>query len=101
MHLVNAFMLNMQNVIVPNVIMLNVIVLNVIIPNVIMLSVIMLPVIMLIVIMLNLLKVMEQCPLRNVNNFLYTNVYSYLETSGGINYNTYLNVVYFFNARVN
>ncbi len=38
---------------------------------------------------------MEQRALRNVNNCLYTNVYFYLETSGGINYNTYLNVVHF------
>ncbi len=29
----------------------------------------------------------EQRALRNVNNCLYTNVYSYLETSGGIIYN--------------
>ncbi len=28
-------------------------------------------------------------------------VYSYLETSGGIIYNPYLNNVYFFNTRVN
>jgi hypothetical protein len=32
---------------------------------------------------------------KNVNNCLYTNVYSYLETSGGISYNPYLNVVHF------
>jgi hypothetical protein len=44
---------------------------------------------------------MEQRALRNVNNCLYTNVYSYLETSGGISYNSYLNVVHFFNTRVN
>ncbi len=44
---------------------------------------------------------MEQRALRNVNNCLYTNVYSYLETSGGINYNPYLNVVKFLNTRVN
>ncbi len=30
---------------------------------------------------------MEQRTLKNVNNCLYTNVYSYLETSGGISYN--------------
>jgi hypothetical protein len=36
----------------------------------------------------------------SVSNCLYTNVYSYLETSGGISYNPYLNVVHFFNARV-
>ena len=44
---------------------------------------------------------MEQRALRNVNNCLYTNIYSYLETSGGISYNPYLNVVHFFNSRVN
>ncbi len=44
---------------------------------------------------------MEQHALKNLNNCLYTNVYSYLETSGGISYNTYLNVVHFFNTRVN
>jgi hypothetical protein len=43
---------------------------------------------------------MEQHALRNVNNCLYTNVYSYLETSGGQSYNLYLNVVHFFNTRV-
>jgi hypothetical protein len=45
--------------------------------------------------------IMEQHALKNVNNCLYTNVYSYLETSGGISYNPYLNVVNFFNTRVN
>ncbi len=44
---------------------------------------------------------MEQHALKNVNNCLYTNVYSYLETSGDISYNLYLNVVHFFNTRVN
>jgi len=38
---------------------------------------------------------------KNGNNCLYTNIYSYLETSGGISYNPYLNVVHFFNTRVN
>ncbi len=38
---------------------------------------------------------------KNVNNCLYTNVYSYLETLGGISYHPYLNVVHFFNTRVN
>ncbi len=37
---------------------------------------------------------------KNVNNCLYANVYSYSETSGGISYDPYLNVVHFFNARV-
>ncbi len=45
--------------------------------------------------------VMEQCALRNVNNCLYTNVYSFLETSDGICYNPYLNVVHFFDNTVN
>jgi hypothetical protein len=40
---------------------------------------------------------MEQCALKNVNNCLYTNIYSYLETSGGQSFNIYLNV-HFFNT---
>jgi hypothetical protein len=40
--------------------------------------------------------IMEQRALRNVNNCLYTNVYSFLETSDGVSYNPYLNVVHFF-----
>ncbi len=47
------------------------------------------------------LPVMEQHALKDVNNSLYTNIYSYLETSGGISYNSYLNVVHSFNTRVN
>ncbi len=38
---------------------------------------------------------MEQRALKNVNNCLNTNIYSYLETSGGQSFNLYLNVVYF------
>ena len=38
---------------------------------------------------------MEQCALKNVNNYLNTNIYSYLETSGGQNANLYLSVVHF------
>jgi hypothetical protein len=38
---------------------------------------------------------MEQLALKNVNNNLNTNIYSYLETSGGQSSNTYLNVVLF------
>ncbi len=38
---------------------------------------------------------------KNVNNNLNTNIYSYLETSGGHSYNSYLNVAHFFNASVN
>ncbi len=44
---------------------------------------------------------MEQHALKILNNCLYTNVYSYLETSGGISYNPYLIFVHFFNTRVN
>ncbi len=40
---------------------------------------------------------MEQHIFKNVNNCLNTNIYSYLETSGGQSYNPYLNVVHFFN----
>ncbi len=43
---------------------------------------------------------MEQHALKNVNNCLNTNIYSYLETSGGQSSNPYLNVVHFFNTRV-
>jgi hypothetical protein len=43
---------------------------------------------------------MEQHSLRNVNNCLNTNIYSYLETSGGQSSNPYSNVVHFFNTRV-
>jgi hypothetical protein len=38
---------------------------------------------------------------KNVNNCLNTNIYSYLETSGGKSSNLYYNVVDFFNASVN
>jgi hypothetical protein len=44
---------------------------------------------------------MEQHALKNVNNCLNTNIYSYLETSGGQSSNLHLNVVHFFNASVN
>ncbi len=44
---------------------------------------------------------MEQRALKNVNNYLNTNIYSYLETSGSQNSNIYLKVVYFFNTSVN
>ncbi len=43
---------------------------------------------------------MEQHALKNINNCLNTNIYSYLETSGGQSSNPYLNVVHFFNTRV-
>jgi hypothetical protein len=47
---------------------------------------------------------MEQRTLRNVNNYLNTNIYSYLETSGGQSgqsSNLYFKVVHFFNTSVN
>ncbi len=44
---------------------------------------------------------MEQRILENVNNCMNTNIYSYLETSGNQSYILYLNVVNFFNTRVN
>ncbi len=39
---------------------------------------------------------MKQRALSNVNNCLNTNIYSYLETTGGQSSNLYLNVVHFF-----
>jgi len=42
---------------------------------------------------------MEQHALKNVNNCMNTNIYSYLETSGGQSSYPYLNVVYFLNTR--
>jgi hypothetical protein len=44
---------------------------------------------------------MEQHALKNVNNCWKSNISFYSETSGGQNYNMYLNAVYFFNASVN
>ncbi len=41
---------------------------------------------------------MEQRTLKIVNNCLNTNIYSYLETSGGQSFNLYLYVVNFFNT---
>jgi len=43
----------------------------------------------------------EQPTLKNVNNCLKTNIFSYLETSGGKSYNLYFNVVHFFNTSDN
>ncbi len=37
---------------------------------------------------------------KNVNNYLNTNIFSYLETSGSRSSNLYLNVVHFFNTSV-
>jgi hypothetical protein len=39
---------------------------------------------------------MEQHAFKNVNNCLYTNIYSYLETTGGQSSNLYLNCCSFF-----
>jgi hypothetical protein len=44
---------------------------------------------------------MEQCALINVNNCLNTNIYSYLETSGGESFYLYLDIVQFLNTSVN
>jgi len=44
---------------------------------------------------------MEQHTLKNVHNCLNTNIYSYLETSGGQSSNLYLNVIRLFNTSVN
>jgi hypothetical protein len=44
---------------------------------------------------------MEQHIFKNVNNCLNTYINSYLGTSGGQSSIPYLNVDYFFNARVN
>ncbi len=44
---------------------------------------------------------MEQPALKYVSNCLNTNIYSYFETSGGKSSILYLNVVHFFNSRVN
>ncbi len=42
---------------------------------------------------------MEQHAFENVNNYINTNIYSYLETSGGQSSNLFLNAVQFFNTR--
>ncbi len=43
----------------------------------------------------------QQHTFENVNNYLNTNIYSYLETSGVQSYYIYLNVIHFFNTSVN
>ncbi len=50
---------------------------------------------------IKLCKKMEQRTLKNVNNHLNINIYSYLETSGGQSSTLYLNVVHFFNTSIN
>jgi hypothetical protein len=47
----------------------------------------------------NYRSIMEQHDLSNVNDCLNTNIYFYLETSGGQSSNPYLNVVNFLNTR--
>jgi hypothetical protein len=44
---------------------------------------------------------MGEHTLKNVNKFLNTSFYSYLDTSGGQSSNLFLNVAYFFNTSVN
>ncbi len=44
---------------------------------------------------------MEQRTFKNLDSCLNTNIYSYLETSGGQSSNLTLNVVYFFNPSGN
>ncbi len=49
----------------------------------------------------NEINIILECrTFKNVSNYLNSNIYSCLETSGGQRTNLYLNVVYFFNARV-
>jgi hypothetical protein len=48
-----------------------------------------------------MLGAMEQRALKNVNNILNTNTYSYLKTSGCQSSNMYVNIVHFFNTSVN
>ncbi len=43
---------------------------------------------------------MEKWAFKNVNNCENTNIYFYLETSGGQSPNLYLNVVHFFNTSI-
>ncbi len=47
------------------------------------------------------MQLIKQCALKIVNNCLNTNIYSNLEASGGKSFFLYLNVVHFFNTRVN
>jgi hypothetical protein len=46
-------------------------------------------------------NIMEELALKNVNNCLNTNIYFYLETFGGQSSSLNLNVVHFFNPKVN
>jgi hypothetical protein len=47
-----------------------------------------------------MVAVMEQRALKNVNNYLNTNIYTYLEACVGKSSNLYWNVVYFLNTSV-
>ncbi len=51
--------------------------------------------------LLHKLMFLEECDLKNVNNYLNTNIYSYLEKSGSQSSNLYLNLVHFLNTGVN
>jgi hypothetical protein len=46
-------------------------------------------------------ELMEQYAFKSVNNCLNTNIYFYLETSGGQSSDPYLNAVNFYITRVN
>jgi len=46
------------------------------------------------------IEIMEQRAFKYVNDCLNTNIYSYLETSGGQSSNAHVNAVHFFNTRV-
>ncbi len=50
---------------------------------------------------IDVIVIMEQYHFKNVSNCLNTNIYSYLETSGGQSYHLYLNAVNFSNTSVN
>jgi len=46
-------------------------------------------------------NIMEELALKNVNNCLNTNIYFYLETFGSQSSSLNVNVVHFFNPKVN
>jgi hypothetical protein len=48
---------------------------------------------------LGIMDLMEQHTLKNVNNCMNINIYSYLETSGGQSSYPYLNDVHFLNTK--
>ncbi len=48
-----------------------------------------------------ILDLIEQRALKNVNNCLKTNIYSYLDESEGQSHNLYLNAVHIFNTSLN